>query len=387
MIKTHLFAAYASCALLWCSMATDLAAQDLSQTGKQLAFRKANIPIEGEYIDAVFYTDSSAQELRPKIIIRKESVDFMTRAGAIRHRVITHSGPTATITCNGQFICFYKEGFCFYKDTGDLLWQDAPEEDEDGPGRLYKISSLGLVCNVLKQNGKIIFHSQQGTVMAVHAITDGMSRTLDGEWSPDGQYFLASASITSMLHDNRIFLFDAQGAKLWEKRLDEKWAVEIEFSPKSKWIFLRYRDFNDRTFGNTLLATQDGAAVHDLIQNDLLFPTFSTDERYFLARGRHRREGPGQKLVLFDIETGTALFEIFLAKPIIDYVVFPDEVVIYVLHQSEIVKLDVSGAVIGAYAFEKLEAPLNILRLQDGSTPNQVLIRGQGSYLYLNPSK
>lgn len=48
MIKPHLFLANAICVLLWCNMATDLAAQELSQTGKQLTFRKANIPIEGE---------------------------------------------------------------------------------------------------------------------------------------------------------------------------------------------------------------------------------------------------------------------------------------------------------------------------------------------------
>jgi len=130
MIKTHLFAAYASCALLWCSMATDLAAQGLSQPVQQLTFRKADIPIEGEYIDAVFYTDSLTQELRPKIVIRKESIDFMTRAGALQHRVVTRTGRYATIAVKGKFIGFYHpRRFVVYKDTGELLWQDAPPEE------------------------------------------------------------------------------------------------------------------------------------------------------------------------------------------------------------------------------------------------------------------
>jgi outer membrane protein assembly factor BamB len=387
MIKPHPFLACASCSLLWCILSIDVAAQELPQTGKHLAFRKADIPIEGEYIDAAFYVNSLTQELRPKIVTRKESVDFMTRDGAIRHRVITHSGLTATITSNGQFIGFYKDGFRLYKDTGELLWQDTPDEDYDGPERLYRISSQGVVCNLFREKGKAIFHNQYGVVTAAHAITNGMSRTLNGEWSPDGQFFLVSATMTGMYRDNRLFLFDARGTKLWEKRTDNRWAVEVEFSPKSRWIFLIYRDFSARALGIAILTTQEGSIVHELSHADLRFPCISTNERHFLVRARYLKERPGQKLVLFDIETGTKLFEIFLPKPILDYVIFSDEEVIYVLHQSELVKLDMTGAVVGSYDFGKLEASQNTLRFEGGSTADRALLRSPKSFLYLNQSK
>ncbi|MCK6562183.1 hypothetical protein HUU39_25250 [candidate division KSB1 bacterium] len=228
MIKTHLFAAYASCTLLWCSLAIELAAQGLSQSVQQLTFRKVDIPIEGEYIDAVFYTDSLTQELRPKIVIREESVDFVSREGSLKNRVITPNGRFATIAGSGKYIGFYKDGFQIYRDDGELLWRDAPYGDsEDGPGRRYTISSQGIVCNVLKEEGKIIFHDHNGNIAAAHPITGGMSRTLNGEWSADGQFFLVSATMTGMYRDNRLFLFDVRGTKLWEKRTDNRWVVEI----------------------------------------------------------------------------------------------------------------------------------------------------------------
>ncbi|MCK6558211.1 hypothetical protein L6R21_03350 [bacterium] len=390
MIKNHLFAAYASCTLLWCSMATDLAAQELSQTGKQLTFRKAEIPIEGEYIDAVFYTDSLSQELRPKIIIRKESVDFMTRAGALQHRVVTRTGRYATIAVNGKFIGFYHpRRFVVYKDTGELLWQDAPPEEgsEDVPERGYRISSQGNVCILLRRKGSIIFHNQHGAVLAEHAITDGMSRTLEGEWSSDGQYFVVSATITGMYRDNRLFLFDARGAKLWEKSMDNRWAVEREFSPQLRWLLLMYWDFDVRKSGIAILAVQDGSIAHDLSQIDLFNPAISSDGKYFLARGSYVKGQPGQKAALFDIQTGIKRFEIFLPKRILDYVIFSDERVIYVLHDSEIVKLDMSGAVISNFAFERQEGSEDILRIHRGSTADRVLIRTSKSLLYMNVSE
>lgn len=91
--------------------------------------------------------------------------------------------------------------------------------------------------------------------------------------------------------------------------------------------------------------------------------------------------------MLFDIQTGASLFEIFVPKPIIDYVIFPDEEAIYVLHQSEMVKLDMTGAVVGSYEFGELEAPQNALRLEGGSTADRVLIRNHESFLYLNLTK
>lgn len=311
----------------------------------------------------------------------------MTREGAIKQRIITHSGPTATITSNGQFIGFYKDGFRLYKDTGELLWQDTPDEDYDGPERRYRISSQGVVCNLFREKGKAIFHNQYGVVTAAHAITDGMSRTLNGEWSPDGQYFLVSATMTGMYRDNRLFLFDAQGTKLWEKNTDKRWAVEIEFSPKSNWIFLIYRDLNARAFGIAIITTQDGSIAHDLSHSNLLYPSISTDEKHFLAKGRNPKERPGERFALFEIQTGIKLFENFSPKPIIDYVIFPDEEVVYVLHQSEMVKLDMAGAVIGSYDFGKLEASQNTLRLEGGSTADRVLIRSYESFLHLNQSK
>lgn len=383
MIKSHLFAAYASCTLLWCSMATDLAAQELSQAGKQLAFRKADIPIEGEYIDAVFYTDSPAQELQPKIIIRKESVDFMTREGLLRHRVIAQVGESAKIAAHGRYIGFYHKGrFSVYKDSGELLWQDAPpyDGDEDVPERRYRISSQGIVCTVLRDKGKVIFHNQQGTIMAEHGVTNSMSRTLNGEWSPDGQYFLASAGMMiTQLH-----LFDARGAKLWDKSLEQKYVVEVEFSPQSKWIFLGYHDFSDRTSGNAILTTLDGSIVHDWSHAALLSPFFSVDERYVLAKGSYQKERPGQQLVLFDIQTGAKQFEIFLPKYIIDYTVFSDAGTIYVLQDSEAIKLDMSGAMVGKIDFGHLGLSRDQLRIDDESTADRVLIRSHQSFLNLN---
>ncbi|MCG3157446.1 MAG: hypothetical protein DKINENOH_04080 [bacterium] len=389
MIKTHLFAAYASCTLLWCSLAIELAAQGLSQSVQQLTFRKVDIPIEGEYIDAVFYTDSLSQELRPKIIIRKESVDFMTREGLLRHRVIAQVGESAKIAAHGRYIGFYHEGrFSVYKDSGESLWQDTPpnEGDEDVPERRYRISSQGIVCTVLRDKGKVIFHNQQGTIIAEHGVTNSMSRTLDGDWSPDGEYFLVSATMTGMYRDNRLFLFDARGTKLWEIRTDNRWAVDVEFSSKSSWASLTYRDLSARTFGIAIISTRDGSIARELSHSNLLYPFISSDERYLLAKDRYLKERSGQRLVLFDIQAGAQLFEIFLSKPIVDYVVFPDDQAIFALHQSEIVKLDMTGAVVGSYDLGELDTSQNTLQLQGESTADRVLIRSQKSFLYLNPS-
>jgi len=386
MIKLHQLLTYAGCALLWCSTANDIAAQSLTQTEKQFTLRKADVPIEGEYIDAVFYADPVTQELRPKIVIRNESVDFITREGSLRNRVVERVGETAKIAANGEFIGFYHpDRFCVYKDTGDLLWQDAPPEEgsEDVPERRYRLSSQGIVCNVLRHKGKIIFHDQQGAVMAEHSITNGMSRTLNGEWSPDGQYFLASAG----MRITQLHLFDARGAKQWDKRLEQKYVVDVEFSPKSKWIFLGYHDFSDRTSGNAILTLLDGSIVHDLIHADLLFPSFSVDEKYVFAKGRYLKDRPGQQFVLFDIQAGAKLFEIFLPKYIIDFIIFSEAGTIYVLHDSEIVKLDMSGAAVGKIDFGQLKISRDQLRIHDESTADRVLIRGHKNFLDLSTSE
>ncbi|NUO82977.1 hypothetical protein HUU05_23135 [candidate division KSB1 bacterium] len=84
MIKPRQLLTYASYALLWCGTVTDISAQNLAQTGNQFTLRTTEVPIEGEYVDAVFYADSVTQELRPKIIIRKESVDFISLSGTLK---------------------------------------------------------------------------------------------------------------------------------------------------------------------------------------------------------------------------------------------------------------------------------------------------------------
>ncbi|NUM66931.1 hypothetical protein HUU39_16970 [candidate division KSB1 bacterium] len=393
MIKPHLFLANAICVLLWCSLAIELAAQGLSQPVQQLTFQKADIPIEGEYIDAVFYADSLSQELRPKIIIRKESVDFMTREGLLKHRVVTPNGRFARIATNGRFIGFNHSGFEIYSDSGIFLWQDAEWEDIEGPGRLYTISSKGIVCNVNNDAGKVVFHDLHGTVTAEHAITDGMSRTLSGEWSPDGQYFLAYHG----MRITQLHLFDARGAKLWNRSLEQKYVVEVEFSPQSKWIFLGYHDLSNRTSGNAILTTLNGSIVHDWSHVGLLppfvhgwshaallSPFFSVDERYVLAQGTYQKERPGQQLVLFDIQTGAKQFEILWPKYIIDYSVFSDAGTIYILQDSEAIKLDMSGAMVGKIDFGHLGLSRDRLRIDDGSTADRVLIRSHQSFLVLN---
>lgn len=382
--------------MLWCSLAIELAAQDSAQSGKQLAFRKVDVPIEGEYIDAVFYSDSLSQALRPKIIIREESVDFMTREGALQHRVITRTGRYAMMAANGKFIGFYNlDRFIVYKDTGELLWQDTPPEEgsEDVPERGYRISSQGNVCTLLRHKGSIIFHSQHGAVLAEYAITDGMSRTLEGEWSPDGQYFLAYHG----MRITQLHLFDARGAKLWNRSLEQKYVVEVEFSPQSKWIFLGYHDLSNRTSGNAILTTLNGSIVHDWSHVGLLppfvhgwshaallSPFFSVDERYALAQGNYQKERPDQQLVLFDIQTGAKQFEILWPKHIIDYTVFSNAGTIYILQDSEVIKLDMSGAMVGKIDFGHLGLSRDRLRIDDGSTADRVLIRSHQRFLILN---
>lgn len=326
MIKSRRLLIYASCALLWCSTANDLAAQNLTQTEKQFTLSKTDVPIEGEYIDAVFHADSSTQELRPKIIIRNESVDFMTREGALQHRVVTRAGRYAMIAVNGKFIGFYHpDRFVVYKDTGELLWQDAPPEEgsEDVPERGYRISSQGNVCILLRHNGKIVFHDQHGAVLAEYVIADGMSQTLDGEWSSDGQYFLAYAG----MRITQLHLFDARGAKLWDKRLEQKWVLEVSFSPKSQWLFVHYRDFSDRINRSMILSTNNAEVLADNL--DFWSPKFTSDDKHLVAIATPR-------LVFFDLTSARKLFEVDLVKRIRGVHLPENEKIIYVLHYKKI---------------------------------------------------
>lgn len=326
MIKLNCFLFCAS-SLLCCNLVIDAAAQDSTQTGKQLTFRKAEIPIDGEYIDAIFYADSLTQELRPKIIIKKESVDFMTREGLLKHRVVTPNGRFATVAKNGAYIGFYlKGGYTFYNANGALLWQDAEWEDTEGPGRLYKISSLGIVCNINSDVGRIIFHDLQGAVLADHSITNGMSRTLIGEWSQDGHRFLASGPAADSPGHYQLHLFESKGTKIWAKKIGRKWSLAITFSPQAQWVCVYYHDWDSGNSQNMIISTQNAEVLIDSLNFNN--PQFTPDEQRLVAISFTR-------LVFFDLASGRKFAETDLVKRIRGVHVSTTEKTIYAMHHGE----------------------------------------------------
>ncbi|RIK58540.1 hypothetical protein DCC62_29360 [candidate division KSB1 bacterium] len=327
MIKFNCFLFFVS-SLLCCNLAIDVAAQDSMQTGKQLKFRKADIPIEGEYISAVFHIDSLTQELRPKIIVRKESVDFMTGEGVLKHCVVTPNGRFATVAKNGAYIGFYlKGGYHFYGSCGEFLWQDAEWEDTEGPGRLYKISSLGIVCNINSDVGRIIFHDLQGAVLAEHDITNGMSRTLIGEWSQDGHRFLASGPAADSPGDYQLHLLEARGTKLWVKKIGRKWPLAITFSPHAQWVCVYYHDWDSGNSQNMIISTQNAEVLIDSLNFNN--PQFTPDEQRLVAISFTR-------LVFFDLTSGRKVAETDLVKRIRGFHVSVDEKTIYAMHHGEV---------------------------------------------------
>jgi len=267
-------------------------------------------------------------------------------------------------------------GFKLYNDEGMLLWQEAPYPDPyDTPGRLYRVSSKGVVCKVNRASGTALFYSRQGNLIGEHVIVPGMSRTMDGVWSPDGDYFLISAHTG---YDDIIFLIEDTGKKVWEQRIKQKWAVEVKISPTSKWTFVRYNDFSTRNFGALIISTIDGTISQDFNNEDLIRPEFSHDGKLLLVKSRLSENLYGQRLILLDLESRNKRFETILRDRILDYKLWADDNLIYVVHRTELLAMDLNGGIMKKIDLNSL-APSSSIKdaIHPASSANFLLLRTQ----------
>lgn len=326
MIKSHLFAAYASFTLLWCSMATELAAQDSTQTGKQLILRKAEIPIEGEYIDAVFYPSQSAMELRPKVIIRKHAVEFLSQSGDIRRRfestARSENGLYARVSANGEFLAVQEQiipasergqigeaQFALFSSDGVLLWQEAFETNWDDPPPQYFISSTGIVCKLTWFEGAIAFYSPQKQELAKHLILPNASKGIYCTWSPDGRFFAVTSRDPGVrdTYQSQVLMFDQYGNKLWASILANMESSNPVFSSQAQWVWLRTRKVLPTGYSwGIIYETISGKEIATLGDDGLIDVTFSHDENLMLG---HLNREYTSYIALYELPSGRRLFQ------------------------------------------------------------------------------
>ncbi len=331
MIKPHQLLIYASYALLWWSMANDVTAQSLAQTEKQFSLRRAEVPIEGDYLDAVFYADSATQELRPKIIIRKEGVDFMTREGSLRNRVVTKNGYFSPRSANGKYIVLFERGLQLYNDAGELMWQKFLEEsDEDGAGQEFMVSSLGILCNLNRDDGTVSFYDQRGAIIANHVVTTDLARTLIGKYSNDGRYFVATAPGRRIAQNYQLILFDSVGRPIWTRELEKKWILDIVFSTRAGLLAVKYRDFVTRATNAAIFSFQ-GELLTTLTDDMIGDAVFTKDDRWLAVNVLSKSNPQTSKLLLYEVPAGRKVFEVQFSKRIYDLKLDADGIHLYAL--------------------------------------------------------
>lgn len=348
MIKTHHFAAYASCTLLWCSMATELTAQDLSQTGKQFTFRKADIPIDGECIDVVFYPSQSALELRPKVIIRKYAVEFLSQSGDIRSRfestAKSENGFYTRVSANGEFLAVQEQiipayereqigeaQFILFSSDGALLWQETFETNWDDPPPQYFISSTGIVCKLTWFEGAITFYSPQKQELAKHIILPNASKGIYCTWSPDGRFFAVTSRdpVVRDTYQSQVLMFDQHGNKLWASILANTESSTPVFSSQAQWIWFRtHKKTPPGPFRGIIYETLSGKEIATLEDDGLIDVTFSHDENLMLG---HLNREYTSYIALYELPSGRRLFQKKAGTRLRDFKFLSDSNSIYLI--------------------------------------------------------
>ncbi|MCL4707589.1 hypothetical protein KJ068_20735 [bacterium] len=348
MIKPHLFLANAICALLWCSMAPGLAAQDSTQTGKQLTVRKMDIPIEGECIDVVFYPSQSAMELRPKVIIRKHAVEFLSQSGDIRSRfestAKSENGLYTRVSANGEFLAVqeqivpaYERGqigeaqFILFSSDGVLLWQETFETNWDDPPPQYFISSTGIVCKLTWFEGAITFYSPQKMELAKHAILPNASKGIYCTWSPDGRFFAVTSRdpVVRDTYQSQVLMFDQHGNKLWASTLANMESSNPIFSSQAQWIWFRTHKKVPPGYSRGIIyETLSGKKIATVEDDGLIDVTFSHDENLMLG---HLNREYTSYIALYELPSGRRLFQKKAGKRLIDFKFFSDSNLVYLI--------------------------------------------------------
>jgi len=318
------------------------------QTG-QLKLRQLS-EITGEDLrNIALYAEPLDQSLRPKILVKKKAIEFFTQEGITGNRIdFAHEFHT-TFSVNEKYVTVIQkmkipnkqengtEKFQLFAENGTLLWQESYSTYWDVHAPVYSISSNGNVCKTTESMGMISFHDQQGVKTAEHVLWPSFVRSdLQSEWSQDGRYYAAISPHrrerlgSELRYADKLTLFNAAGAKLWEQILQDKSASAVFISAQSKWAAVSHQDMVSRNCGVTIYSTSTGETITTITLNQF-GPThviFTQDDENFLIKtGSHQNP----RLVVYETVSSKEVFGINMSQPILDLRILTKENLIYIL--------------------------------------------------------
>jgi len=416
------------------SLAFNAFPQNSGQQEGKLKLRKLAETIDENLKDIAIYVEPLDQGLlRPKILVKKKAIEFLTQEGTIKNRIDFAHEFYTTFSANEKYVAAIQTTkvpkdkgengvgeFQLFTDDGALLWQESYSVGWDISGPMYRISSNGIVCKTTRSMGTISFHDQQGTKIAEHVLWPDFLRSgLQGEWSQDGRYYavvsphLRERIGNELRHADKLALFDATGFKLWEQVLQDKSANSVFLSAQSKWVVVSYQDMLSRNYGALIYSTFNGTPITTITLNQFgLTHTIFTqdDEKLLIKAGSHQNP----RLMLYETISGKNIFELNRPQPILDLRLLTKHALIYVLTEESIfpqnierrprtaniqeskkdrrpslerstprprltniqlMVLSLNGTILGTTELIGIEASPNMLMVSSASTPKKLIIK------------
>ncbi|MCI0694332.1 hypothetical protein L0337_20280 [candidate division KSB1 bacterium] len=415
------------------SLAFNAFPQSSSQQIGQLKLQKLS-EITGEDLkDVAIYAEPSDQSLRPQILVKAKTIEFLTPQGNVRNRVdFVHEFHT-TFSTNERYMAVIQkmkipskeengaELFQLFAKDGTLLWQESYSTYWDVHAPIYRISSNSIVCKTAESMGTISFHDQQGAKTAENVLWPDFLRSgLQGEWSQDGRYYavisphLRERQGSELRYSDKLTLFDATGTKLWEQILQDKSANAVFISSQSKWAVVSYQDMVSRNWGATIYSVSNGEPITTITLNQfgLTHAIFTRDDEKLLVKAGSYQN---PRLVLYESISGKNIFESNIPQPILDLKLLAKDNLIYVLTGERILPqnmerrrrnesiqeskkaqrptperstlgrprltnlqlmvLSLNGTILGTAELLRVEAPPNTVMIHSASTSKRFIIK------------
>jgi hypothetical protein len=202
--------------------------------------------------------------------------------------------------------------FTLINNKGEKLWEKEEENYYDALKNLFFISGDGLVVEVDKKTGALVFYDENGRKTKEveffrGEMGDWETHYLGGRFTLDGRYFMAVG------HDfhrkvfpkkSGVILFDNKGNELWRHDIERDLVLNF-ISPTGKFSIITGFDLGDNgTHKNniTSLFTEEGKLLksfNDVYATDVCF---SSDETHALINSE-------KGLFLIDLPTAEVLLK------------------------------------------------------------------------------
>lgn len=256
--------------------------------------------------------------LYPKVVVTKKAIKFLDEEGRVKKERPLKTLGYATFSPNKKCVGIYgmfKEGdntiedFSITDNEGKVLWEFKKEYPgyihmEEG-GRVLHISDKGRV--VASELEVIEFFDEKGKLLKKFSIskTGAFPLYFNGVFSEDGEYFVGVPGGDIPKDTSRLFLFDKNGNKLWEKHLEERiedHCKEVKITKHGDFIIAWKVLFGKGIFVDAFNKEGELVWEYQLKPGGECIFTLSKDEQYLLA-GHSKNQ-----LILFKLKDGKVLW-------------------------------------------------------------------------------